>query len=315
MRILTVATLLAGLLVGCGGAPTQPEPTRGNLHPHTLSAPAGVKRWEPSGATVIGERLWVANDKDAWIAAYALPLQPGANAPTLSFQLNPLPGRIKYEAVAPHPRGGLLLLEAISRTAWHCRDPETSCKDVAAVDLTLALAPIDAQIPEPVHYVSLESLAATPDRLWLATRGYQPASGDDWKAWTVVTHADGNESYARRPVRYGEREYGISDIAVAADGTLWMLWSHEGRGHSRDDVHGLLTRVTLDDAGWPAETRLCQALAGKPEGVAVWGEQLVIVFDQDRDRKDRDRADAFALGEDEDYARVLQTPDCAGEPL
>ena len=90
---------LAGLLAACGGGPT-PQPAAEAsapeveiappaLHPHVLNAPEGVERWEPSGATVVGDKLWVVNDRGGWLAAYALPLAPGENMPAAAHQITP----------------------------------------------------------------------------------------------------------------------------------------------------------------------------------------------------------------------------------
>ena len=91
---------------------------------------------------------------------------------------------------------------------------------------------------------------------------------------------------------------------------LWVLWSHES-SEDRAGRAGWLTRAELGPDGAPGVPQRCLALPqGKPEGVAVWGDQLVIVFDNDRASKDPKDPGRFRLLPNQDFGLVIAKPAC-----
>jgi len=102
------------------------------------------------------------------------------------------------------------------------------------------------------------------------------------------------------PQLHEGRAYGLSGMVVEAE-EIWMTWSYEDEGHSQESVAGLLMLSRMDPKGgaW-GKPQLCEALEGKPEGIALWRDQLIIVFDQDRDRKGG--PEGFPLRPDQDFA-------------
>lgn len=296
------------VLAGCGGPPS---------YPYVMEAPAKVGRWEPSGAAVRGDLLWVVNDREGYLAAYQLPLTPGVNTVQRAFVVLPHEGRVKWEAIAPSGDAGLLLLEAISRTVWRCADPADGCAALERVPIDNANAVVDDAVPRPPEYITFEGLAAQGERVLLGVRGYLPEAGgdEDFRAWSFVLDPTGRHVYDGAAWQHEGRAYGISGLAL--DGTtLWMTWSYELDSDATiDGVAGLLARAEIDrETGLPGTPRLCRALAGKPEGVAVWGsEHLVVVFDNDLRRKDPTREDAFPVAGNQDFATVVRKADCPAD--
>lgn len=296
------------VLIGCGGPPS---------YPYVMEAPAKVRRWEPSGAAVRGDLLWVVNDREGYLAAYQLPLTPGVNTVQRAFTVLPHEGRVKWEAIAPSGDAGLLLLEAISRTVWRCADPGDGCRTLERVPIDNANAVVDDAVPEPPEYITFEGLAAQGERVLLGVRGYLPEAGgdEDFRAWSFVVDPTGRHVYDGAAWQHEGRAYGIS--ALALDGsTLWMTWSYELDSDATvDGVAGLLARAEIDpETGLPGTPTLCRALAGKPEGVAVWGrDHLVVVFDNDLRRKDPAREDAFPVAGNQDFATVVRKADCPAD--
>ena len=336
--------MAAAFVAACGGAPApapeaQPAPAPKAeppaLHPHVVEAPAGVDRWEPSGAAVIGDALWVVNDRGGWIAAYALPLAPGRNAPTAAHQIAPgrldpqrtqamsralapriakiLAKRMKWEDMAPDGKGGLLLLEAISRTVWRCPDPGAGCQEIAPFDVAKATAKLESLLPMPVAYYSLEGLAAGGDSVLLGTRGLMPenAKEDDFVPWAIVVKPGGEHAYDGKAWALDGHDFGISSMARDGD-TLWMTWSYELDGDgTRSGVAGILAKALIDPkTGLPGKPALCAKIDGKPEGLAVYGDNLVVVFDNDRARKKKGDPTRFDITPAQDFARVLPKPNC-----
>jgi hypothetical protein len=338
-RLIAVASLLCA----CGGAPPAapepPEPTpaarAAPIHPHILEAPPAVQRWEPSGAAIRGDKLWVVNDRGGWLVAYDLPLKAGINKPTAAHEILPkrldpvrtemmaralapkiakiLAQRLKFEGLAPDGEKGLLLLEAISRTVWRCADPEGGCPTIEPVDIQKSNARLESLLPVPVAYYSLEGVAGGAKPL-LATRGLMPenANDDDFRPWAIVVDGDGEATYDGTPLTDAAgRKYGISDIARDGD-TLWMTWSYEvDADQTTTGVAGLLARAEIDPkTGLPGPARVCAPLVGKPEGLAVHGDDLVVVFDNDKARKAPGDATRFELTAAQDFARVVPKPAC-----
>jgi len=57
-------------------------------------------------------------------------------------------------------------------------------------------------------------------------------------------------------------------------------------------------------------------LAGKPEGIAVFGERLAVVYDSDKDRKEGKPEDGngFPIRSNQDYLELIQKPNCSAGP-
>lgn len=303
MREVAVEVFVAAALMsGCGGAPAALPDVP--IDAVRIIAPTGIDRWEPSGGVVRGERLWVVNDRDGWIAAYALPLAPGRNAPVAAHRLPVQDGPIKFEAAAPAGKAGLFLLETINRTVYRCAEPDAGCPAVQRVELNGAFAALEAAVPAPVKYVTYEALAAEGERLWIGARGYEALDGV-FSPWPMVAELGGRLTGDGTPWVVDGRAYGLSDLARDGAG-FWMTWSHEGEGDGRDDVAGLLAWAPLTRDGRPGAPKLCRRLPGKAEGVARHGDTLLVIFDEDRDRKDPADPRKFALAPDEDV--VLRLP-------
>ena len=302
---LLALIVLSGMVTACGG--------RARLHPHTVQAPTGIERWEPSGAVVIDEKLWVANDREGWIAAYPLPLDDGLNIPLVAHQLRPPLERVKWEGAAPGPDGSLLLLEAISRTVWRCDNPQIGCKTLTRVDTGAVNSTVNASIPVPTQYVTFEGLASDGDHIWIGTRGLVPQGKETYelRAWSLVLDRTGGHAYNGAPWMIDGKPYALSDIAVDGD-VMYMTWSYEFElDFKRTGVSGLLARATLDpQTRLPGVPELCQMFVGKPEGLADWGRNLVVVFDNDRARKNPTNPETFDLNDNQDYARVVPKSAC-----
>lgn len=293
----------AALLAGCGAA----APVADRLvDPQTIriAAPDGVDRWEPSGGAIIGDRLWVANDRGGWLAAYALPLEPGRNTPVVAHAIAANEGRIKFEGLAPVGDGGLLLLETMKRSVWRCADPEAGCPDLQRLPMDAALDRLEAAVPKPVRYITYEAIAARGDRIWVGSRGYETLD-ERFHPWAIVAGPHDRTFYDGRPWRVGGRAYGLSDMADDGD-WMWMTWSHESPGSAAADVAGLIARAPIAADGTLGRPVLCYSVAGKPEGIVHHGDTLLVIFDQDGDRKDPTDPTRFPLAQDEDI--VLRLP-------
>lgn len=325
-RAVSLARLaLPAALIGCGGAPppsAEPAPSTAPLvdaETIRIVAPPGVDRWEPSGGALRGERLWVVHDRGGWLAAYALPLKPGANRPVAAHAVTPNEGRIKFEALAPDGEKGVLLLETMKRSVWRCADPDAGCPDLQRVDADTALDRLETSVPKPVNYITYEAIARAGDRLWIGSRGYETRDGT-FHPWAIVAEPEGRLTYDGKPWVIDGRAYGLSDMA--ADGRwLWMTWSHESPGSTAADVAGLVARAPIGDDGALGRPVLCHRVPGKPEGIVPHGDGLIVIFDQDGDRKDPADPARYPLAPTEDIVKILPRtcPDGrtkpAGEPV
>lgn len=314
MRRLALAALLAA---GCGGAPAPASDSGAGIDASTMRivAPEGVDRWEPSGGAIRGDRLWIVNDRGGWLAAYALPLKPGQNAPIMAHAVKPNDGRVKFEALAPDGEGGLLLLETMKRSVWRCAAPDAGCPDLERVDTDDALDLLEDSVPKPVNYITYEALAHSGERLWVGSRGYETVDGT-FHPWALIAEPSGRITYDGQPWVVDGKAYGLSDIAVQGD-WMWMTWSHESTGSCAADVAGLIARAPLSADGVPGQPTLCHVVGGKPEGVVPDGDGLWVIFDQDGDRKDPSDPTKFPLAQTEDIVRRLpaRCPDGRVKPM
>ncbi len=281
----------------CGGCDQGPCPVTAPYQ-RILSAPAGSAAWEPSGAAVVGNTLWVANDKDGVLAAYALPLALGPNAPIRSMVVRPngVPAaQMKWEGLRWEPATGTFLLLNVYNNAtavWRC-DPATNCATQTSVNVAATVTALGAG-------TRLESIAPTPTHLILGTRASPSKTADE----AGVVSNFGNPSP-------DGRAFQMSD-ALYLDGRFYMTWSYEGGGATLNDVAGFLAVTELDANGRPnpLRFRICKTLAGKPEGFDVWGDDFVVVFDEDGNRKGLADATKFALRATEDFAALVPRGVC-----
>lgn len=290
------------------------------LTPHDttiLDAPSGVDRWEPSGAAVIpGERrVWVVNDKAPVLAAYALPLAPGHNAPVAFVRMTQVLDRVKFEAIRYHPRHGLLLLEALRRGVFagvrFAPDGEPAF-DFELKALSAPPGPLDAVPTGPAEFVAVEALAVIGERTITGTRGFKPAAKDeDLRPRTILVDAAGRAT-PPRTLQYEGRAYGLSD-AVCPPGLpdrCYETWTYEREaGETVDDVASLLTVAPIVD-GFPGEPRPCARFAAKAEGVTRFGDTLIVVFDNDKARKRPGDPSRFPIEAWQDYATTLPLSAC-----
>ena len=270
-----------------------------------LLAPEGADRWEPSGAAVIGDQLWIANDRGGYLAKYPLPLpESGTVSPTKAFALSPpIKNRIKWEGLEAQADGSLLILEAISRSIWRCASPETGCPTLEPVDLSTIQDKIDALPPAPFKYVMLESVFLKSDaEVMVGTRGYMPKRGPA-EPLAAFFSQSGEGPLFKHPkgLREGGRRYGMSGATADAKG-LWTTWSSEREDSVRSrDLFGLIAHSTAKGSSWSAP-QICHRFQAKPEGIARWRDQLIVVFDEDLDRKGgMIPSDRFPLAANEDY--------------
>jgi hypothetical protein len=261
-------------------------------------------------------RLWVVNDKTPVLAAYTLPLAPGHNAPVAHVRITQPIDRLKLEAIRHHPVHGLLLLDAFGRRvlAGVTFAPDGEPRfDFELKHLSAPAPAFDALPPGPFEYLSVEALAVVGEQVWSGVRGYQPEGRNDaltplsaWLAGDGRTH--------RRAVRTHEgRTYGLSD-ALCPPGLpdrCFETWSAEREtGDTPADVSGLLTVSPLV-GGLPGEPHVCRVFPGKSEGVARFGDVLIVVFDNDARRKRPGDPARFPLETTQDYAVTVPLSDCA----
>lgn len=310
MRGWIVGVALVG--AGCGAAPDHlhgapPLPSAARV----LNGP--TTPWEPSAAEVVGGRLWVADDKHGQIVPFKLPLQavndPDGPAIELPTQAK------KLEALAATADGkGLIAWEVIGGQVVRCPTPEgCNTGPVSTPAVKAAARGLAEGEDRDVEYVNLEGMARRGDRLYFGVRQYRRKAGGVDIPWSVILTDEG------LPVGFGAprpfidaqgRAYGISSLAVDGD-HLWVVWSFEAEGAARSDVRGYLTRAPIQPDGtlWPLQR--CRALPdGKPEGLAVWGEKLVVVFDNDRDRKGPAAPEKFRLNPNQDFVEIIDKPEC-----
>lgn len=305
-----------------------------------ISGPKQVTRWEPSGVVSSSEGLWVVSDREGWITYYTLPLSPKDNQPKLAFQLKPkIENRIKWEGLewAYNDAGevtALLLLEAISRSIWHCDSPHEGCPRLNPLPMEPLNQQLNQAVPRPFKYIMFEGLAFYQQEYLIGVRAFQDKE-KGLSPWSLLANQKGELSLdARTPLEYEGKTYGISGATF--DSKLkgfWLTWSYEEEaGSTREAVRGLLTFSPLREEANQAETanqeqlrkgtrlidheigkgtQLCAIFHMKPEGVTVNDQdQLFVVFDEDLDRKDDETPQTngrFKLKDHQDFIYQAST--------
>ena len=294
-----------------------------------LNAMKGIHRWEPSGATVIDDFLWIVSDRKGVLAHYKLPLQQGENDVTQGWKLKPaLTHRIKWEGLESDQAGHIWILEAISRSVWHCKQPTQGCPKLTKIDTDALNQMVNQSVQAPFKYVMFEALALDAQGILLGIRGYQHQNKglQNWSHLlranlkTLVSVTSGlqwqNKSYGMNGVYFDPQERGF-----------WITWGHEREeDHSKQGVSGLLTFLPQDSVQKhmisdvsgrknytmnPSKIKLCMQFPLKPEGVTRWKDQIIVVFDNDKNRKGGPTAhEKFVLQRRQDYAWSANIPTC-----
>jgi hypothetical protein len=350
---------LAGMvLISCQAlAEDQSQPLIAQSHPYVLEAPKNIDRWEPSAAVVIGDRLWVANDKPfkdddgtrGVLAAYDLTtlktwnqlraeckknkdLQQGKCDGNKPVKVAYISGGKKIEAGGLREGNGVWW-DTIGNKNFVCLGPKQeqcslnkpsrpSDEDLRKLVQTKAGVP-----PEDLMYVTVEALAVMGNQNWVGVRKYKIKSSDQVVYWTAIVDHKGDLVWGGGKLALDGKLFAVSDL-FAESGGLWVTLSHEKLGKDntkREDVDGRLAWVKLTDDGSMHSMRLCMeqnqagkplVLAGKPEGIAVFGEKLVVVYDNDKDRKEgKPKAgNGFPIRTNQDYLELIQKPNCSAGP-
>jgi hypothetical protein len=326
-------------------------------HPYVLEAPKNIDRWEPSAAVVIGDRLWVANDKPVkagdrtWgvLAAYDLTaiktwkqlraackknkdLKEGKCDGNKPVDVAFIAGGNKIEAGALL-KGDGVWWDTIGNKNVVClghkqelcafdRLSRPSDKDLRK--LVEAKAGVN---PKDLEYVTVEALAVIGNQNWVGVRKYKKKSSEKEVYWTAIVDHKGALAWGGGKLALDGKLFAVSDLFADSDG-LWVTLSYEKLGKDndkREDVDGRLAWVELTDDGSLLSMRLCMdpnnasqplVLAGKPEGIAVFGEKLAVVYDSDKDRKEGNPKDGngFPIRSNQDYLELIQKPNCSAGP-
>lgn len=303
-----------------------------------LHARKGVKRWEPSGAAVIGETLWVISDRGARLARYTLPLHKGKNKVLDAWKLKPdLDHRIKWEGLEADTQGRLWLLEAISRSVWLCDQPKLGCPKLQRVDLGMMNQKMDPIVPRDFKYIMFEAIAIDAQGPLVGVRGFNDKQ-NGLTPWSLLVRPTSNLLMSQsQGLLWQGKSYGLSGAHFdsIAQG-FWITWSYEDESkNTKNSVAGLLsflpqsknvntsqsslkhTQQTTPSLqanlpNFPEDLKLCMQFPLKPEGVTRWKDQIIIVFDEDKDRKGgkTHQGEQFALKRSQDYAWSDQVPKC-----
>jgi hypothetical protein len=303
-----------------------------------LHAMKGIKRWEPSGAAVIGETLWIISDRGARLARYTLPLQKGKNKVLDAWKLKPdLDHRIKWEGLEADTQGRLWLLEAISRSVWLCDQPRLGCPKLKRVDLGMMNQKMDPIVPKDFKYIMFEAIAIDAQGPLVGVRGFNDKQ-KGLTPWSLLVRPNSNLLMSQsQGLLWQGKSYGLSGAHFdhTAKG-FWITWSYEDESkNTKNSVAGLLSflplskKVSLPQSSsknnqkitpslqanlpnFPEDLKLCMQFPLKPEGVTRWKDQIIIVFDEDKDRKGgkNHQGDQFALKRSQDYAWSDQVPKC-----
>ncbi len=257
----------------------------------------------------------MVNDKVPVLAAYALPLVAGPNVPGVSLTFDAPPKSVKLEAVRHDPGRGLLVLDAFKRGIWATVRFDAAGQplvDRTPTGLDTPPAGFDGLPPEPFEYIVVEGLAVTPRGALFGVRGYEPkGQRDALKPMPAILATDGRIARTT-PLVVDGKGYGLSDLICppGLPDRCFETWSFENEGGAnRTDVAGVLAVAPLVD-GLPGEPQVCRRFEGKPEGVARYGDTLIVIFDNDLARKRPGDPTGFDLRGDEDFAEVLPLSVC-----
>jgi hypothetical protein len=310
--------LLWNLLLGC--APVEASRTTAS-HPEGYEVLHGTGRFEPSGAVLLGNTLWVASDK---------PLVAHHSAVASAFYKEVWDRPILSASIpTPEdagPKGPKLEAgawdEASQRVVWwsttsqrpvRCDAAMEGCLEGVSVKDALHAA-AKAEAGEDIAYVSIEGMALVEGETWLGSRRY--ATRDEETLWPRLLQDDGTVLWKPSgKVEHEGREFAISDLHLDDKGRLWMLWSFEDPdAETRDDVAGFLARATVSGGQVTSVKRCTEVFEGKPEAlihrVGNKRSELWVLFDNDDDTKDPKGKDPnkFPLRLDQDYLWELEEP-------
>lgn len=280
-----------------------------------------VEKWEPSGVALYEGDLWVVSDKDGWLARYTLPLQK-VSQPVQVIQIKlPLDHRLKWEGLEVHPQGGLLMMEAISRSVWWCKDPKANCSELSKISSGAVNDELNTLANRDFYYLMFEALTVIEGQAWVGVRGMNAKASADhegglvpWIAWASF---NGEPALPIVPPNATQsafldqkRVYGLSGAVNDGQGGLWVTLSFEDEeGDSRESVSGILAHLQLPLSsvqltGAQPKAKVCARFDMKPEGVTLTNEGLpIVVFDVDSDRKGQ-ASHQFNLARTEDYVWV-----------
>lgn len=296
-----------------------------------LKAPKACDRFEPSGVAYLNDLLWVVSDRDGWIAGYAYPFKTEKkNKAKHSFQLN-IPGdeRTKWEGIEADEKGGFYLLEAISKTIWHCPSPLDGCQGFKKVEIekiSLSLGDSFKKLGDDLNYMMLESVAMLPkqNQLFLGVRGYNLKSKGFTASALILDHLGQVVLQAHQGLEKNGKHYSLSGLTVEEhldDYHFWMTWSYEQEDdRTKKGVDGYLIVATISKKDWQSGKRIdvkqdlktCVHFPFKPEGITLAGEDVVLVFDEDKDRKTKKKegGEGFELTKKQDYIWRMKRGGC-----
>ena len=326
-------------------APSTIEKTIPAYTDYKLLGPKDVSRWEPSGVAATDQGIWVVSDREAWITFYEFPLKKGTNEPKLVHQLKPeLDNRIKWEGLewAKTKDGDqLLVLEAISRSVWQCKEPKKGCPNLKKIELQPLNDMLNKVVARSFKYIMFEALAFI-DQPIIGVRGYQDKK-KGLVPWPLLASKDGSLILdARSSVNIDGKKYGISGSTYDDNRKgFWFTWTYEDeKGSTKESVAGLLTFAPVQTVKTEAKERknleygsmridlnanplkVCKQFQLKPEGVSLNSKgQIFVVFDEDLDRKKGEESEEdvpnlnqrFPLLDNQDYLFMGNAEDVHGK--
>ncbi len=277
-------------------------------HPYLYRLNGGIERFEPSGALIKDNQLYVPTDRGGMIMVYNLPLQIGSNAPVQTHytpeELDVKNSHVKFEALTEGPNGEIYALETYRKHVWSItplNEMPVEGEHIALLNQSILNQKSDAE----VVYLGLEAMAFDGKRLWVGTRHFVDTNSENSGYEPYAALTDGKQTFWNGKVLTVEgRDYTLSDM-VFHEGYLWQTWSSELEGDFVSDVSGLIARSKLDEQGNPGEPEICHLIPiGKPEGLTFYNDSILVVFDNDKSRKGGEEG-KFALPFNEDYVTFL----------
>ncbi len=317
--------LLWNLVLACGSVPAEAEAakTPSTGHPEGYEVLHGSGRFEPSGAVLLGNTLWVASDKplvanhsalasafykEVWdrpilTESVPTPLDQGAKGPKLEAGA--------WDAASQR----IIWWSTTSQRPISCDAAMKGCVEGDSIKPALHAA-AKSEAGAEIVYVSVEGLALVEGETWLGTRRYATAAGAT--LWPRVLKDDGRVLWEPgSKVEHGGHEFSISDLHLDDKDRLWMLWSYEAEAaKTRADVGGFIALATLEDGRVSSVRRCTEVFEGKPEALVYRQgnkrEELWVLFDNDDDTKDPEGKDPqrFPLRLDQDYLWETALPSC-----